>query len=348
MPGSFGTSPTEDGVVASTGSSGKSGVFGSNTGTDPAPSDGVGGVGVFGLTVVPSAAGVFGANNHASAGVGVQGNGPEAGISGFSEEGVGLRAHSNHGDGTQSFAHSEDHNAVLGSNDAGGTAPTGGAPAGIGVFGVTTVGNAAGVFGANNHASAGVGVQGNGPEAGISGFSENGVGGRAFSKNGIGFLASGPKLAARFDGDVEVSGDVRLTGADLAEHFELKGPASSVPPGTVVVLDGCDRVSVSSTAYDPRVAGVVSGAGGYCPGILLDHHGATAGREPIALAGKVYCRVDASFGRVQIGDLLTTSPTPGHAMRATDQQRAFGSVLGKAMEPLESGTALLPILVTLQ
>ena len=348
MPGSFGNSATEDGVVASTESSGKSGVFGRNNGTEPSQTGGVGGVGVFGLTVVPSGAGVFGANNHASAGVGVQGNGPEAGISGFSEAGVGLRAHSNHGDGTQSFAHSRDHNAVLGSNDAGGTAPAGGSPTGIGVFGVTTVGSAAGVFGANNHASAGVGVQGNGPEAGISGFSENGVGGRAFSQNGIGFVASGPKLAARFDGDVQVSGDIRLAGADLAEHFQLTHPAPSVPAGTVVVLDGGDRVTVSSRAYDPRVAGVVSGAGGYRPSILLDHRGATVGREPIALAGKVYCQVDATFGAVQVGDLLTTSPTPGHAMRATDQQRAFGSVLGKAMEPLESGTALLPVLVTLQ
>jgi hypothetical protein len=347
MPGSFGTSPTDDGVVATTESSEKSGVFGTNTGTGAGPAGGVGGFGVFGLTVVPSAAGVFGANNHATAGVGVQGNGPEAGLSGFSEAGVGLRAHSSHGDGTQSFAHSSDHNAVFGSNDAGGTAPTGGAPAGIGVFGLTVVGGAAGVFGANNHATAGVGVQGNGPEAGLSGFSENGVGGRAFSKNGIGFVAGGPKLAARFDGDVEVSGDVRLTGADLAEHFEVTD-RSPVPPGTVVVLDGSDRVSVSSTAYDPRVAGVVSGAGGYRPGILLDHHGVTAGREPIALVGKVFCRVDATYGPVRIGDLLTTSPTPGHAMRVSDQQRAFGSVLGKAMEGLESGTALLPILVTLQ
>ena len=189
MPGSFGTSPTDDGVVASTTSSAKSGVFGSNSSADTPPDTGVGGVGVFGLTLVPGAAGVFGANNHASSGVGVQGNGPEAGLSGFSENGVGIRAHSNQGDGAQAFAHSTNHNALFGSNDAVGTAPVGGAPAGIGVFGLTVVGGAAGVFGANNHASSGVGVQGNGPEAGLSGFSENGVGIRAHSNQGDGAQA---------------------------------------------------------------------------------------------------------------------------------------------------------------
>ena len=48
------------------------------------------------------------------------------------------------------------------------------------------------------------------------------------------------------------------------------------------------------------------------------------------------------------GDLLTTADTPGHAMRATDQHRAFGAVLGKAMAPLASGRGQIPILVSLQ
>ena len=35
-------------------------------------------------------------------------------------------------------------------------------------------------------------------------------------------------------------------------------------------------------------------------------------------------------------------------MKATDQQRAFGAVLGKALRPLASGSGLIPILVALQ
>jgi hypothetical protein len=49
-----------------------------------------------------------------------------------------------------------------------------------------------------------------------------------------------------------------------------------------------------------------------------------------------------------VGDLLTTSPTPGHAMAARDHGRAFGAVFGKALAPLQSGIGLLPVLVALQ
>ena len=69
---------------------------------------------------------------------------------------------------------------------------------------------------------------------------------------------------------------------------------------------------------------------------------------PIALMGKVYCKVDASYGAIEVGDLLTTSPTPGHAMKADDPLKAFGAVIGKALQPLELGQGLIPILIALQ
>ncbi|MHB8674710.1 MAG: hypothetical protein ACYDAK_13670, partial [Candidatus Limnocylindrales bacterium] len=71
-------------------------------------------------------------------------------------------------------------------------------------------------------------------------------------------------------------------------------------------------------------------------------------RVSVALVGKVYCKVDADYGPVDVGDLLTTSPTPGHAMKADDRNRAFGAVIGKAMASLDSGSSLVPILVALQ
>ena len=71
-------------------------------------------------------------------------------------------------------------------------------------------------------------------------------------------------------------------------------------------------------------------------------------RIPIALSGKVYCKVDAEPSPIQIGDLLTTSETPGHAMKAEDPFKAFGAVLGKALRALGAGQGLIPILVALQ
>ena len=118
-------------------------------------------------------------------------------------------------------------------------------------------------------------------------------------------------------------------------------------PGCVVVLTGDDSVGLSSIPYDRKVAGVVSGAGTYRPALVLDHR-ETADRQPLALTGKVWCKVDASFGAVEVGDLLTTSATPGHAMLASDRQRAFGAVIGKSLGTLASGRALVPVLVSLQ
>jgi hypothetical protein len=127
---------------------------------------------------------------------------------------------------------------------------------------------------------------------------------------------------------------VQLIGADLAEQFGVIGSLAA-EPGTVVVLAGDDRVRVSDEPYDRRVAGIVSGAGNCRPGIVLDRQ-LDANRCPLALSGKVWCKVDANWAPVEIGDMLTTSPTPGHAMRATDPARAFGAVIGKALGSLQS------------
>ena len=105
---------------------------------------------------------------------------------------------------------------------------------------------------------------------------------------------------------------------------------------------------MSNQAYDRRVAGVVSGAGNYKPAVILDRHATKTPRRPLALMGKVYCRVDASESPIAIGDLLTTSATPGHAMKAENPALAFGAVIGKALRPLASGRGLVPILVALQ
>lgn len=169
-------------------------------------------------------------------------------------------------------------------------------------------------------------------------------------------------------GDVSIhldgaTGVVTSTGADCAEHFTVRD-ADLVVPGTVLVIDesdpGAGALRQSARAYDRRVAGVVSGAGQYRPGFVLNtrpvrpdgHHedpgDGSTDRKPVALVGKVCCKVDADQGAIAVGDLLTTADTPGHAMKAADPKRAFGAVIGKALAPLEEGQGLIPILVALQ
>ena len=63
---------------------------------------------------------------------------------------------------------------------------------------------------------------------------------------------------------------------------------------------------------------------------------------------KVFCKVDAEYGPVEVGDLLTTLPTAGHSMKAEDPLRAFGAVIGKALASHSSGRGLIPVLVVLQ
>jgi len=158
-------------------------VLGRNDATITPPDDGgVHATGIFGLTFSPGAAGVFGANNGPQGppnrpSVGVQGNGADAGVSGFSEQGAGIAAHSNHGNAVEGFGHDPNGNAMLALHLATEAATaTDGRPHGCGILAVTTVPSAAGAFGANNSTTKGVGVQGNGPEAGVSGFSSNGRG----------------------------------------------------------------------------------------------------------------------------------------------------------------------------
>ena len=65
---------------------------------------------------------------------------------------------------------------------------------------------------------------------------------------------------------------------------------------------------------------------------MLDKRASDDCRVPIALVGKVYCKVDAQYAAIGIGDMLTSSPTPGHAMKVSEQHRAFGAILGKALK----------------
>ena len=140
-------------------------------------------------------------------------------------------------------------------------------------------------------------------------------------------------------------------GSDLSEQFDIAAPGNELTPGMIVCIDPehPGRLVQSARAYDRTVAGVMSGAGGVKPGMLMGQPGTAAdGKHPVALSGRVYCQADASNGAIRPGDLLTTSNTPGHAMKVADYDKAHGAIIGKAMSSLDQGEGLVLVLVSLQ
>ena len=139
-------------------------------------------------------------------------------------------------------------------------------------------------------------------------------------------------------------------GADLAEPFQITPAEQPIAEGEVVVIDDANpgRLKLTDQPYDTRVAGVVSGANGIHPGIQMQQQGLLEGGQNVALTGRVYVQADTSNGSIKPGDLLTTSGTPGRAMRVTDHARAQGAILGKAMSALPEGRGMVLVLVTLQ
>ena len=141
---------------------------------------------------------------------------------------------------------------------------------------------------------------------------------------------------------------LEITGADLAEKF----PSSEkLEPGMVVAIDrtNAGKLCMARGAYNRCVAGVVSGANNFSAGAVLGNLPGHEDAPPIALSGRVYVHCDASNGPIEPGDMLTSSETPGHAMKATDRDRIHGAVIGRAMSSLAAGErAMVLVLINLQ
>jgi hypothetical protein len=137
------------------------------------------------------------------------------------------------------------------------------------------------------------------------------------------------------------------TGLDYAEGFDVSSK-EDIDPGNVLSIDpeNPGRLKISDQPYDGKVAGIVAGAGGLGSGVKL---GSDEFDCDVALAGRVYCNTIALEGDIHPGDLLTTSPVPGFAMKVVDFEQARGAILGKAMEHLPNGErGQILVLVTLQ
>jgi hypothetical protein len=172
-----------------------------------------------------------------------------------------------------------------------------------------------------------------------------------YSSVGIGIENPGAAL--------DVQGNIRISdssgnpvveigeGLDYAEGFDVS-TEHKINPGAVLIIDSDNpgKLALSNKAYDRRVAGIVAGANGLGSGVRL---GSGEFDHDVALAGRVYCNVDATENGIEPGDLLTTSMKPGYAMKVNDYTRAQGAILGKAMESLEKGhKGQILVLVTLQ
>jgi len=119
---------------------------------------------------------------------------------------------------------------------------------------------------------------------------------------------------------------LQATYADLAEWYTAD---TEYEPGTVLVFGGDAEVTTTDTINDTRCAGVVTTN----PAYVLN--GDVSGTKAcLALVGRVPCKV---VGRVKKGDILTTSATPGYAVRATTP--TLGAIVGKALQDKDYGEA---------
>jgi len=151
--------------------------------------------------------------------------------------------------------------------------------------------------------------------------------------------------------------DITITITGRGGYFTTPEGQSLVPfvefPAATITLSVVVPAPGTLVCMGLAAAGVLSGANGLKPGMVLSAEGqphTAAGNDtmPLAMTGRVWVLCDASHGAIHRGDSLTTSMTPGHAMVATDDARASRAVIGKAMTELVEGRGMVLVLVNLQ
>ena len=153
-------------------------------------------------------------------------------------------------------------------------------------------------------------------------------------------------------GEALEQGDVVIIGEKQPELFYGEGDIVPIP-----------EVDLAHDVYDSRVCGVVAEVLGEVDDdgkrtrLLAPQELAYGDRTrvgPRQIGGMVtlgafgYCKVDADIAPVVAGDLLTTSPTRGHAQKVLERERATGAILAKALGSLAKGKGKIPVLVMLQ
>jgi len=289
---------------------------------------------------------------------GITGQKGKSGVYGFSTVGVGVTARSDSNDGLVGWTGNKDKSAVWGhstegigvrgdSTDNDGVRGASTQGAGVvgrseeddGVVGWTGTKGKSGVWG---HSTEGTGVSGSSDRTGVHGWSDEGTGVLAASKQGTALYVDGTSIFknyASFEGG----------HGDLAENYYGTG---FLEGGDVVVIDSGAGLTLkaASRANDTAVAGIISTAPAMRLKGLIDNDLGV----PLVIAGRTLCKVDAGHGPIVPGDLLTSSPTRGYAMKAQPVVVGGlalyrpGTIIGKALEAWENGKGLIMVLVTLQ
>jgi hypothetical protein len=168
-----------------------------------------------------------------------------------------------------------------------------------------------------------------------------------------GFASPGDELMRKFH--INGNGSF-VAGSDFAEALSAAGDKTSFEPGDVLILSATAAGSVEkcNRDYDTKIIGVYSAR----PAVLgADKNGETRVDDdeiPVAIAGIVPTKVSAHNGAIAPGDLLTTSEIPGHAMKATPTMvdgvaiYPAGTILGKAIEPLQDSAGIIKVLLMMR
>ena len=291
---------------------------------------------IVGVTNSPSSFGLL------SAGV-LGSSSNQAGVIGLTDSNVGVIGESLSGPGVVGVTNAPNMGAVTGSDEASSTGSGGG------VVGVSVVG-----FGVHAYSSKGTGLNGAAlrAESAGSGIAIYATNNSADSTLVLGNSSSGGDFIKGFGGGAfSPQFEVKATGAVTALSFNGNSndfadrlpSEAGLAPGEVVAI-GADGTLVRTTAANETdVAGVYSTQ----PAMIAGLEKAGVGQMPLAVAGVIPVRVTTENGPIRPGDLLVSSSLSGRAMKAPAAP-APGTVIGKAMQRLDSGTGTIEMLVMLR
>jgi hypothetical protein len=283
------------------------------------------------------------------------------GVHGSSQFGVGVLGTSDSAFGAGVFGNVATGTGVIGQSSGDGLVGTGAAH---GVRGISTSPAQGSGYGGHFTSSTGIGVAGR-STATLSFTNQFAQGVYGFSQNGAGVMGeagSSGAVAGFFAGNLVVDGNIVATGSKAGYVVDIARNAGAEPLelGDLVIVTGVTDpvlgeipvplVERAQAEASTAVIGVVAGT--YYVQEALGGRIEMAEAAPgeyvtiVTLGSFAGIKVDATYGPIQPGDLLVSSPTPGHAMRADSP--GIGTVIGKALGALDEGTGLIPIMVTLQ